>query len=455
MSQDDFHQIQDGSSVDKTITDVPPRSIGTIVRAAGGVSAMAIAGQLTLVATIPVLTRLYSPADFGIFTIYLSIINILGAVGALRFEASLYGIKETAQTYITAKLIVLAALVTSVLTFAAGQVLLSVVPGQFGYLVWLVPIGMGGVALVEMLNCWSLRAGLLRDFALGRLILPATMALLQFVFGLGHLGGEAMVYAHILSQFVFLAFMGFRILTWEDLRGIVRAPWRSVLDKARREYKFPLFDIPATLGSYAINNLPAILVGSLFGAALAGYLGVAARLVTGPVVLIATPISNVFVAEANRNSNRGHILIIARSLLILVAGSTALPILALGLAAPYVVVPLLGPPWQPAAEIMTALAFMGAVQALSTPLSEVPALLRRQEARLLVDAARTVLVFGPLLAGAWAGWEPLEVIYLMAGGGAVGFALKLAASLYLLTHATRPTPESIPKRVHRLEGKMS
>ena len=40
--------------------------IGKIVRAAGGVSAMAIAGQLILVATIPILARLYSPADFGL-----------------------------------------------------------------------------------------------------------------------------------------------------------------------------------------------------------------------------------------------------------------------------------------------------------------------------------------------------------------------------------------------------
>lgn len=427
-----------------TSVRVTASPIGKIIRAAGGVSAMAITGQLILVATIPILARLYSPAEFGVFTIYLSTVNILGAVAALRFEPSLYGVKETGQTYVTVKLILLAVLVTGVLAFAAGQLLLGVAPAPLRHLVWLVPIGMSGAALVETMNCWALRAGLLRDFAVGRLMLPATMALLQLVFGFARLGGEAMVHAHILSQFVFLAFLGFRILRWEDVRGISRAPWRSVLDKARREYKFPLFDIPATLGSYAINNLPSILIGSLFGAAFAGYLGVAARLVTGPIVLIATPLSNVFVAEANKNSNHGHILGIARGLLFLAAGLTALPILALGLAAPYLVVPLLGKAWIPTAQIMTALAFMGAVQALSTPLSEVPALLRRQEVRLLVDAARMVLVFGPLLAGAQAGWEPIDVIYCMAAGGTIGFALKTAASLYLLQRDAEPAKAALP-----------
>ncbi|RWM28538.1 MAG: lipopolysaccharide biosynthesis protein [Mesorhizobium sp.] len=445
MSQSDLLRSRGGPIG----AELPPNAIGKIVRAAGGVSAMAIVGQLILVATIPILARLYSPADFGLFTIYLSAVNILGAVGALRFEPSLYGVKETGQTYITVKLILLAVLVTGALTFAAGQALSSVAPVQLRHLVWFVPIGMSGAALVETMNCWALRAGLLRDFAVGRLILPATMALLQLVFGFARLGGEAMVHAHILSQFVFLAFLGLRILSWDDLRGIARAPWRSVLDKARREYKFPLFDIPATLGSYAINNLPAILVGSLFGAAFAGYLGVAARLVTGPIVLIATPLSNVFVAEANKSSNRGHMLGIARGLLILAAGLAALPILALGLAAPYLVVPLLGEAWIPTAQIMTALAFMGAVQALSTPLGEVPALLRRQEVRLVVDAARMVLVFGPLLAGAKAGWAPIDVIYLMAAGGTVGFALRTAASVYLLRRDAEPPP--LPSSYHREE----
>lgn len=436
MSYSDFLRSREGQ-----VTASP---IGKIIRAAGGVSAMAIAGQLILVATIPILARLYSPADFGVFTIYLSTVNILGAVAALRFEPSLYGVKETEQSYVTVKLILLAVSATGMLALAVGQLLLSVTPVQLRHLVWLVPMGMSGAALVETMNCWALRAGLLRDFAVGRLILPANMALLQLVFGFAHLGGEAMVHAHILSQFVFLAFLGLRILSWDDVCGIYRAPWRSVFDKARREYKFPLFDIPATLGSYAINNLPAILVGSLFGAAFAGYLGVAARLVTGPIVLIATPLSNVFVAEANKNSNRGHMLGIAKGLLILAAGLTALPILALGLAAPYLVVPLLGEAWIPTAQIMTALAFMGAVQALSTPLSDVPTLLRRQEVRLIVDAARMVLVFGPLLAGAKAGWEPIDVIYLMAIGGTVGFALKTAASLYLLKRGAEPAQVTSP-----------
>lgn len=421
-------------------TDVSPSPIRRILRSASGVSAMAILGQFILLATIPILSRLYSPADFGVFTIYLSTVNILGAVAALRFEASLYGIKEAAQTYVTVKLILTAVFLTTATTLLAGQAFFGG-SSSFDELTWLVPIGMGGAALVETMNCWALRAGMLRQFAYGRLMLPATMALLQLLFGFGNVGGAAMIHAHILSQFIFLAFMGSRLLTRDDLKGIMRAPWRSVRDKAAREYKFPLFDIPATLGNNAINNVPAILVGSLFGASFAGYFGVATRLMTGPVVLISTPLSNVFVAEANKDGSADHIMGIARGLLTMALVFAALPILLLGLAAPYFIGPILGEGWMPTAHIMTALAVMGAAQAISTPLSEVPALLRRQEVRLAVDFVRLLLVFTPLLAGAKAGWEPIETIYLMAIGGTIGFALKAGASLYLLKRSTAsPSP---------------
>jgi len=53
--------------------------MGRLVYAASGVSILSIVGQLTVVATIPLLTRLYSPSDFGVFTIYLGLVNILAA----------------------------------------------------------------------------------------------------------------------------------------------------------------------------------------------------------------------------------------------------------------------------------------------------------------------------------------------------------------------------------------
>lgn len=415
-------------------------SVRGLVRLAGGVSALSIAGQLVLLASLPLLTRLYTPAEFGLFTIYLAAVNILGAAAALRFETSLYVVENRAQARVGLKLILFSLLATGSLVLAAGLVTVDRLPAETHNLVFLVPLGLATAGLVEAINCWALRFGRLRDFALGRLMLPSFMAALQVAFGLAQLGGDTMVVAHILSQILFAGVLGFRVFSRADFRGVAEASWRDAARAARREYKFPLYDLPATVAGYAIINLPAVLIGSLFGTTLAGHFGVAARLVTGPTTLMATPLSNVFVAEAGKSADGAHLRRSGHGLLLVAAGAIAVPVLGLGLVAPYLVVPVLGEPWREAGHIVTALAVMAAFQVLSTPLQDVPTLMRRQEVRLGVDAVRALLVFGPLLLGFHAGWNALSVIDLMAAGGAAGFALRAGASLLLLNAMSSAEP---------------
>ena len=406
---------------------------GALLRMAAGVSALALTGQLTLVAAIPMLTRLYSPEDFGTFTIYLSIVNILGAIAGLRFSTSLYVVEDRAGALVALKLTLLAVCATSSVVFIAGYLLSALTPQPLRHLACLVPIGMAAVGVADAMKCWCLRFNHMRDFGMGRLILPATMALLHVGFGLARLGGDAMIRAHILSQATLIAYLCVRLLKWEDVRRIKQASWESVAAMARREYKFPLFELPSALAGFAIINLPAIFIGSLFGTAFAGHFGVAARLVTGPVTLIALPLSNVFVAEASKGFDRQHLLGTAFGLLAVAIVIIAVPVLGLGFVSPHVVVPLLGPSWLPTGQIIAALAIMCAAQALATPIQEVPTLFRRQELRLLVDLTRAAFVFAPLLIGAHLGEDPLRVIFAMAAGGATGYALGIAVALTLLS----------------------
>jgi O-antigen/teichoic acid export membrane protein len=176
---------------------------------------------------------------------------------------------------------------------------------------------------------------------------------------------------------------------------------------------------------------------------MAGYYGVGARLVTGPTTLVAMPLSNVFLSEASRNPRGEHLMRAGYGLVGVAALLIGAPTLLIGTVSPFVVGLVLGAPWKIAGEIMRALAIMAAFQAVSTPLQEISTMARRQEVRFAVDAARMLLVFGPLLYGARAGWGALPTIYLAAAGGAAGFALRTATSLVLLNRYAQPAPEEI------------
>jgi O-antigen/teichoic acid export membrane protein len=265
-----------------------------------------------------------------------------------------------------------------------------------------------------------------------------------------------MVLAHILSQLVLIGFLGIRVFTWNEVCRVTRAPWKDLMAVARGEYKFPLFDLPATILCFAIINLPAILIGSFFGTSMAGHFGVAARLFSSPISLVALPLSNVFVAETTKCKGNDQSFKSEQSyksgvFLVLLAGVLiTLPALAIGAAAPYFVGPLLGPDWILTGNLMTALALMGAAQALSTPVQEVPTLLRRQGLRLVVDTVRTLLVFAPIVLGVYENWDPLHIIYAMSAGGAVGYLIRTAVSLFLLRGVSKQKDVAAPKPVHHL-----
>ena len=58
------------------------RSVGIL---AGGTAA----GQAIIVAASPILTRLYTPEDFGVLAVYASLLSILGVVASLRYELAI------------------------------------------------------------------------------------------------------------------------------------------------------------------------------------------------------------------------------------------------------------------------------------------------------------------------------------------------------------------------------
>src|SRR3546814_5913955 len=131
------------------------RAVGVLV---GGA---AVAQSLSILAA-PVLTRLYEPADYGVLAVYFALLQLLLGVAALRFELAIPLPETDAQA---ADLVVLAlvlvactSLLVSGAVAAAGGWIASLVraPELEPYL-WLLPIGLFGAGIFEVLSYWAIR----------------------------------------------------------------------------------------------------------------------------------------------------------------------------------------------------------------------------------------------------------------------------------------------------------
>lgn len=274
------------------------------------VSGTTFAQILTVLAS-PVLTRLFTPKDFGIFTLYLSILDILTVVACLRYELAIMLPKEDgeAANLFTASLFftTLISLLTIPLIWLGGDLLVDLLnsPGLARYL-WWIPPSVFFAGLFLALNYWDSRRGRYDRLSVRRVINSLLNIVLQVAAGLtratgagglvgGYFGGSALS-TLILSREV-----------WRDNRALFLQSVRlsSIIEGLKRYRKFPLYDTWSALFNSLARQLPNFLLSAFFFSTVVGYYGVAYRVLRLPMMLVGTSINQVFYQRAAQARNDG------------------------------------------------------------------------------------------------------------------------------------------------------
>jgi O-antigen/teichoic acid export membrane protein len=400
------------------------RFVGPLARKAMGLSALTAAGQLTFLLALPLLSRLYTPSDFGLFTVYLSIVNIGGAIVGLKFESAIYATRTRHEASLAFGLTVLTMAAISVTTFLATQLVARRLTGPLSESLQsiglILPAGVLLAGLWSVSSVWAIKADAIRTLAMARFVQPASMTAAQLAVGLVHPSGLALIVGHLASHVCYSTFVFSRTLTAADLRVFEPALWPALSRLAQVHRRFPLLVLPAQVSALMVANLPPILLSLIYGAEIAGHCGLAYRIIAAPLAIVALPLGAVFTSVATRSTNLDAVRVLARKVLLVSVLAVATPMVLVGLAAPYLAGSALGANWALTGKIVAAFALLGAAQTLAAPFNEVTSIYRHQGTRFLVEAVSATLVLLPIGVGAIRHWDALTTIWAMSAGGAVG-----------------------------------
>ncbi len=340
-----------------------------------------------VIAVTPVLTRLYSPQDFGVFAVYLAIVNLFGVAACLRYEMAIVLPEDDAESVgllglsLAAVVVVAVALLLLVASFRADVARVMGMPALAG-LLWLVPVAVLLRGTYQALNYQATRHKRMRRIASSRVGQAVTAAAGQIAAGaaaapgaLGLVGGQvagtlaaAGVLVHGYRREIVQALM--------RLRNV-----RALLPLAGRYRSFPYFNVPASLLNVGAYEVPALILGLFFADAVVGEFAVAMRVVALPSAFISASLSQVFYQRASEVHRRsGHTRDVTvpslRALLYL-----ALPsYLVLGLAAPWVFVPIFGDPWAQAGVYVAVLSPLCFFMFMVAPISQLFLVFGKQRA---------------------------------------------------------------------------
>ena len=401
-----------------------------VMRKIVGLTGLTAAGQLMFVLAMPLLSRLFTPADFGLFTVYLSIVNIFGPIIGLKFESGLYAANthEQARSMLGLAIATMSLVALSIASFF--PLVDGHLSGTFGAAIakigFLLPIGIFLSGMWSTTSAWAIKSGAISTLSIARFLQPALMTALQLAAGLAHLPGITMVIAHLVSHATYGVFILARSLNKDDWKHLFSLSIPLLLKHAREQIKFPLFTMPAQVSMLMGSNLPPILIGLIFGMDKAGYCGIAYRLVTAPISIVSLPLGHVFTSEVSRDRSLSHLQRLGTRIFIASLFIVVVPMLIGGIIAPHVAGHLLGSRWAATGEVIFAFSIFGAVQAITTPFTEITSIYRLQVLRFFVEISSAMFVFIPLGLSALDGWTFKSTIWIMSISGAFGLAIGFA-----------------------------
>jgi O-antigen/teichoic acid export membrane protein len=359
-----------------------------------------LAGRLISLIALPVVTRLYSPEDFALLAIYLALMSPLAVAACLRLEIAipLVETEREAADLLTLALAVLA-LVTALLMLPAllmpGQVASALGAPALAPYVWLVPLGVAMAGSYSALQAWATRAR--RFGAIARTRVGQAVAGVSAMVSLGWAGVAP--FGLLLGNMFNIGAGGVSLAASALVRdgAMLRAVrLRNLAPAFRRNRRYPLFSTPEALFNVAGVQVPVLLVAAYAGAE-AGFLLLAMQVMSAPMNLLGSSISQVYVSRAPTEYREGRLapftLAIMRRLLLVGVG----PLILAGALAPVVFPPLFGPEWARAGEIVTWLVPWMALQFIASPVSMVLHMVGRQNWAMYLQTAGLAIRGGGVL----------------------------------------------------------
>lgn len=331
--------------------------------------------QAIPIAISPILTRLFTPADFGVFALFGALAAFLGAAATGRYELAvmLPESEDDADSLVILSVLVAAALglvmLLAVLVWRDDIARLLGHPEISSWL-FIVPVSVVLTGTYSALNYWLNRRKGYRQMSMNRVLQTGISGTLQIGGGTAGWGAGGL----IVGQFVAQLFTTSQLVVgfWNTRRTAPRANLLAKTPELAARYRHhPLHLLPALWIGVAALQVPVFAVASIFGAASTGLFSLANRVVLLPTQLIANALGDVYrqrasVAYRERGEFRGLFL----KTLGYSAALAAPPLLVIFAVAPDLFSWLFGEPWRVAGEYARTLTVAAFFQFVFTPVDK-------------------------------------------------------------------------------------
>ncbi|WP_254921008.1 lipopolysaccharide biosynthesis protein [Photorhabdus luminescens] len=255
-----------------------------------GLLLSSLISQILLLLSTPVLTRLFSPEELGIYASFSSLLSVFAVGACLRYE---FSISSSGKTREINSLITLSCIIPItislivIIVFAISNISEKIIIGNYLYY---IPLGIITYGFYRAVSFNSIREKQYHALSITKITQTVAMTGTQIIGGIAHLGASSLILGQILGQSLGVLFLSKR----SQYRLIIgKHEFRKIKLLAHKYYKFPVYDFPAALINTLSNELPQLFIMSTYGLKSAGFYLIAARISGAPITLLSQTVSSI------------------------------------------------------------------------------------------------------------------------------------------------------------------
>ena len=370
-----------------------------------------IAAQIINFAVAPIVSRIYTPEQFGDFATVGAISALVITIGSLKYELAI-PIAESEEDaagltrlcmYIGACVACFCAAVIYVavytLTIDLQNVGAGVASGFVGMLTML------GVA-IQTAELRYVRANAYKALAWATVVQVIVQAVMQITLSSIISGPNGLLVGQVAGQTAALAwFLGWRKSCSAAATSGSTSEYKTLRMLAGKYARFPRYNFGAGLLNSAALQTPQLVVSAFFSPAVAGQFNLANRMIRLPVALVGKAVGSVYMGALStrqyRSKNGKQIFVYFSGVLLAISFFAAAVLLFWG---PDLFAGFFGPQWKMAGQIAAIMTPALMIILVASPLSQTLTIYGRQKTLLYWELWRfgvstPILVVSGLLLG--------------------------------------------------------
>lgn len=343
--------------------------------------------QIVPILAYPILSRIYTPEDFGLLAPITSIIAILGIVVTLKYENAIFITKsqhDCSSLLIGIFIISFSFLSILELIIILFSEQLSILLNNYSLKnwLWVCPISAGCVVLFNCFNEWCIRNGRFKSLSINKIVNGISLPGGKLIFSGAVFRSFGLIMGDLLGHIITGASCLIRMFRtdkniFDGISGI------EIKQTLLRYSDCPKFILPGQLLNKIAYEMPVFVIMAQFSTEIVGYFSMSMMVLALPTIVIGRSIGDTFRKKAadlyikSGNFTAFWIRIVSFTMALSIVG-----FLILALIAPQLFNFVLGEEWSVSAKYCRILCPMLAVSFVSQIVSYVYIIVERMKTLL-------------------------------------------------------------------------